>query len=199
MKGSTRRRELYRYLEACRRREGRFPSYREIAEALGWKSTNTVSYHIDLLVKEGLLEKEPGKVRSFRLGRYRRSRYLQKQMVELEIRPTGGGGSLPRTVWLDRGWFGEEKLEAWELSRGMPLPEGLVSGDCLVVDTAATPAVGDLVLVNAAGEILAGRLFAEERSLRLLVSENPEEVLILGEGSLAGEILGRIAGLFRLF
>ena len=30
--------ELYRFLEAYRRREGRFPSYREIGAAMGWKS-----------------------------------------------------------------------------------------------------------------------------------------------------------------
>lgn len=199
MTRSARQRELYRYLESCGRREGRFPSYREIADALGWKSTNTVSYHIDRLVREGLLEKDPGKVRSFRLRRYRRSRYLRKQTAELKVRPTGGGGPLPKTLWLDPGWFGGEQLEAWELSRGTPLPEGLAPGDCLVVDTAAEPAAGDLVLVSAAGETLAGRLFVEGQSLRLLVTEEPEEVLILGAGSLAGEVLGRVVGLVRRF
>jgi repressor LexA len=200
MKGGDRSRELYRYLEACQRREGHFPSYREIAVALGWKSTNTVSYHIERLMREGLLEKDPGKVRSFRLRRYRRSRYLKRQAEELEIRPTSGKeGSPNRNLWIDRGWFGGEKLSVWELSGDAPLPEGLKRGDCLLVDSAAKPDVGDLVLASAGGESLAGRIFYEGESWRLLVSEEPEEILILGEGSLAGEILGRVVGLLRRF
>jgi repressor LexA len=200
VKGGDRSRELYRYLEVCQRREGRFPSYREIAAALGWKSTNTVSYHIERLVREGLLEKDPGKVRSFRLRRYRRSRYLKRQAEEFEIRATSGkGGSLNRNLWIDRGWFGGEKLSVWELSGDAPLPEGLKRGDCLLVDSAAEPAVGDLVLASVAEELLAGRIFCEGESWRLLVSEEPEEILILGEGSLAGEILGRVVGLLRRF
>ena len=196
---SPRRKELYRYLETCQRRAGRFPSYREIAVALGWKSTNTVAYHIDRLVNEGLLEKEPGKVRSFRLCRYRRSRYVRKQAEEFEIRSTGGDRPLKKTVWIDRGWFGGTSLEVWEATGETTPPTGVSRGDCLVLDAGAETAPGDLVLVAVAGEVLAGRLFFEERSMRLLVAEEPEEVLILGEGSLVGDVLGRVVGLLRRF
>jgi repressor LexA len=194
---SPRRKELYRYLETCQRRAGRFPSYREIAAALGWKSTNTVAYHVDRLVREGLLEKEPGKVRSFRLCRYRRSRYVRRQAEEFEVRSMGGDRPLKKTVWIDRGWFGGSSLQVWEATGATLPPPGVARGDCLVLDTAAESAPGDLVLVATAGEVLAGRLFFEGRSLRLLVTEEPEEVLILGEGSLGGDVLGRVVGLLR--
>ena len=130
-----RERQLYRFLEASRRRNGHFPSYREIAEALGWKSTNTVSRSIGRLVDQGLLEKDPGRARSYRLKRYRRSRYLARQAVELDLRRTGrGGGKTGRTIWLDSSWFTGRSVAVWEVSAEAAGSWDLQAGDCLVAD-----------------------------------------------------------------
>lgn len=45
---------------------GRTPSVREIARAVGLRSTSAVQHHIDVLVREGLLERVPGESRSLR-------------------------------------------------------------------------------------------------------------------------------------
>jgi SOS-response transcriptional repressor LexA len=67
------------------------------------------------------------------------------------------------------------------------------------VDEAAEPDLGDIVAVSLGDEILVGRLYFEGASRRLLVSEEPEEVLFFGAGALAGEIIGQVVGLLRRF
>jgi len=197
-KAGSPERRLYRYLETCQRREGRFPSYREIAAALGWRSTNTVSACIGRLEEAGLLKKDPGKVRSFRLLKYRRSRFLGKQVQEIEVRRAEPGRTLSTgTVWLDRGWFGGDALEAWEVTGLGPFLDGILAGDCLVVDPSKSLARGDLAAASVGEEIRVGRVALKGNSLRLRTSIDPDEELLLGEGPLAGSLLGCVVGVFR--
>jgi SOS-response transcriptional repressor LexA len=191
-------RRLYRYLETYRRREGRFPSYREIAAGLGWKSTNTVARYIRCLVEGGRLEKDPGKARSFRLPSYRRSRYLAQEVREVEIRRAdspekAGAGS----VWIDRGWFGGAELAAWEVTGLGPFLDGILPGDFIIVDTGRTPVIGDLAAAAVGGEIVVGSIIFKGNGPRLRVSVDPDEELLFGEGTLAGDLLGRVAGILR--
>lgn len=194
----TTERRLYRFLETYRRREGRFPSYREIAAALGWKSTNTVASHIGRLVEAGLLEKDPGKARSFRLPTYRRSRFLSREVREVEIRRAEAPGmTTAGTVWLDRGWFGGKSLAIWEITGLGPFVDGLMPGDFVIVDTATRPVLGDLAAAAVGEEVLVGRLIFKGSSPRLRISVDPDEELLFGEGTLAGDLLGRVAGVLR--
>jgi repressor LexA len=193
-----REKELFRFLETFFRRQSHFPSYREIAAGLGWKSTSTVARYVRRLVAAGLLEKEPGRVRSFRLKRYRRGRYLRGQVEEVEIRRAGAGGEAPpRTVWLDRGWFEGRDLGLWELEGEGPYSWGLEEGDRIVVDTAAELNAGDLALVFTGDELLAGRVYLDGSRVSLLIAEEPEEVFFLGDNSQAAKLLGRVVGIVR--
>ena len=196
--GGRREKELFRFLETSLRRDRHFPSYREIAAGLGWKSTSTVARYVRRLVEADLLEKEPGRARSFRLKRYRRGRYLRGQVEEVEIRRAGAGGDAPpRTVWLDRGWFEGRDLELWELAGRGPYSWGLKEGDRVVVDTGAELNAGDLALVSTGDDLLAGRVYLDGSRVSLLISEEPEEVFFLGDGSLAKNLLGRVVGIVR--
>lgn len=196
--GGRRERELFRFLETFLRRHSHFPSYREIAAGLGWKSTSTVARYVGRLVEAGLLAKEPGKVRSFRLKRYRRGRYIRGQVEEVEIRRTGVDGEAPpRTVWLDRGWFEGRDLELWELEGKGPYSWGLEEGDLVVVDTGAELNAGDLALVKTGGILMAGRVYLEGSKVSLLISLEPEDVFFLGDNSPAANRLGRVMGIVR--
>ena len=43
------------------RRDGRPPTLREIADAMGWNSTNAVRYQLDILEAEGLISRTRSK------------------------------------------------------------------------------------------------------------------------------------------
>jgi len=198
--GGRREKELFRFLETFLRRHRHFPSYREIAAGLGWKSTSTVARYVGRLVEAGLLEKEPGRVRSFRLRNYRKTRYLKGQVEEVEIRRTGEGGKAPRrTVWLDRGWFEGRDLEFWELTGKGPYSWGLEVGDGVVVDRAAELREGDLALLSVGDDLHAGRVSLDGTTVGLMISREPEVFFFPGGSSSAASLIGRVAGVVRRF
>ena len=47
--------------------EGHPPTVRDVMEAFGFRSPQTAREHLDALVEDGLLEKEPGLARGLRL------------------------------------------------------------------------------------------------------------------------------------
>lgn len=55
--------EVWQYVCSYRGREGRSPSYEEIADHMDWASLRSVSLHVDALVSAGLLEKDRTKKR----------------------------------------------------------------------------------------------------------------------------------------
>ncbi len=61
---SARQRAILREIEEHTRRCGYPPSLRELAEAVGVSSADTVSYHVKRLVGLGLLTHAPGKPRT---------------------------------------------------------------------------------------------------------------------------------------
>ncbi len=61
---SKKQRELLSYIEGFIKGHGYGPSYREVMQALDYKSVSTVAKHIDNLVKKGHLIKRDGSARS---------------------------------------------------------------------------------------------------------------------------------------
>ena len=199
-KSRDRETQLLRFVEGCQRREGRCPSYREIAAALGWKSTSTVAACIGRLERSGRISREPGKARSFRLPKYRRGRFLDRQVQELQVHRAGEGAGGPRpTVWVDRGWAGGRKLALWELTGGGPFLPDMRRGDLIMIDGGEEGCHGDLVAATVGGEMLVGHLMREGELRSLQVSQNPEIVMRLGGRGFAGRVLGPVVGLIRRY
>jgi repressor LexA len=68
MTGLTRKqRQILDFIEKIQRTEGATPAYREIADQFGFRSLNSVTEHLRLLRKKGVLATEPGKARSLRV------------------------------------------------------------------------------------------------------------------------------------
>lgn len=195
-----RERQLLRFVESCQRREGRWPSYREIAAALGLKSTSTVAACIRRLEQSGRLVKEPGTARSFRIEKYRRGRFLDRQVQELPVfHPRLDRRSMSRTVWVDRGWAGPGKLAVWELAGEGPFLAGMQRGDLVLLDTRGSGGDGDLVAAAVEGELLVGRIMREGEGVSLQVSREPEIVMRLGGKGFSGDVLGTVVGLLRRY
>jgi len=64
--GIDRRRDIVKYVRKYHRQKRMSPSIEEIAEAVGLSSKATVRYHVNILVDEGKLVRDPGKYRSLR-------------------------------------------------------------------------------------------------------------------------------------
>ncbi|RWZ78339.1 MAG: hypothetical protein EOT05_01065 [Candidatus Microsaccharimonas sossegonensis] len=63
-RSTKRQKELLEYVDAFIQEHGYGPSYREIMNAIGYKSVSTVAIHIDGLITKGYLRKTDNSARS---------------------------------------------------------------------------------------------------------------------------------------
>lgn len=63
-RSTKRQKELLEYVDAFIQEHGYGPSYREIMNAIGYKSVSTVAIHIDGLIAKGFLRKTDNSARS---------------------------------------------------------------------------------------------------------------------------------------
>lgn len=63
-RSTKRQKELLQYVDAFIQEHGYGPSYREIMNAIGYKSVSTVAIHIDGLIQKGFLRKTDNSARS---------------------------------------------------------------------------------------------------------------------------------------
>ena len=85
---------VYDYIVKFYKREGFYPSTREIALGLGFVSTNTVASHIAAIERRGWIERIPNKSRGFKL--YKRDQAGNKKFyIPRKITPKDSSG-LPK-------------------------------------------------------------------------------------------------------
>jgi len=63
-----RQQEVLGFIQLYMRENGTWPSFREIEEHFGFKSTNAVMGHIKALEKKGYISRVPGQARTFRIN-----------------------------------------------------------------------------------------------------------------------------------
>lgn len=63
-RSTKRQKELLEYVDTFIQQQGYGPSYREIMNAIGYKSVSTVAIHIDGLIQKGFLRKTDNSARS---------------------------------------------------------------------------------------------------------------------------------------
>lgn len=86
IKVTKKQRVMLDYIESFTDNQGFSPSYREIAEALGYKSIATVAEHINNLVVAGLIRKNDGVARSLEVAKIDSSTHPLSLEQQINIR-----------------------------------------------------------------------------------------------------------------
>jgi repressor LexA len=154
---SYRQRRLYQYITSYQTREGRPPTYAEMQTAVGISSKSLVRYHLDVLIRQGLLDRAPAVARGVRPAPATGGR-----TVRVPVRGRlEGGMALPLAAGEAAG---DEVSEALELTRAIApdradlyalrvrgnglLDVLLNDGDIVVMRPAANAEDGELVAVR---------------------------------------------------
>ncbi len=183
---------LYRYLCAMQEREGRFPTVREIADALSLSSTSLAAAALERLEQRGLLERE---------GRRRR------------LAGSAGSIAVPilGTIAAGEPIMAAEQIEGWlriapEEARGRSLfalrirgesmiNAGILPGDTVLLEQTASVDDGAIAAVWLEDAATLKRVYREPGGIRLQ-PENDEMEPIFAPSC---EILGRLIGLVRSY
>ena len=170
---------------------GYAPSIREIGEAVGLRSTASVSYHLHQLQEKGLLVSPGSKGR--------------KRAISTGVRP----GQIPVVGLVTAGipilavenqegtipWEGDPGCFALRVRGESMIGAGILSGDLVVVRPQQTALDGQIVVARIGDEATVKRLSRRNGQIWLL-PENPDFEPI--DGSEA-ELIGLVKAVIRMY
>ncbi len=187
----NRRKRIVEFVEQYVQEHGFAPSVREIGSAVGIRSTRAVQYHLDILVKQGVIERTRGKARSLKTSSRPDSLPLVGRIAAgspvLAVENVESRVSLSRF----RNCFllkvaGESMRDA-----------GIVEGDMVIVRSQAEPRNNDIVVALLGDEATVKRFQRNEDGVTLL-PENPDfEPIVVSRDREDFRIIGVVVGLLR--
>lgn len=179
------------YVNQFIQENGYAPSIREIGEAVGLRSTASVSYHLRQLQDKGLLQSPGSKGR--------------KRAITTGVRP----GQIPVVGLVTAGipilavenqegtipWEGDPGCFALRVRGESMVGAGILSGDLVVVRPQSTASDGQIVVARIEDEATVKRLSRRNGQVWLL-PENPDFDPI--DGSEA-ELIGLVKAVIRMY
>lgn len=168
---------------------GRPPTVREVQQAMGFRAVETARHHLENLVAEGRLHREPGKARGYRLPHDVMGAMLVPLLGRVQAGPLTTAleepeGYVAVSAERDRGELFALKVRGESMVGAAILP-----GDIAIVRKQPMAQSGDIVVALVGDEATVKRLRIRGRFIELL-AENPDfppmhfrpgEVRILGK------------------
>lgn len=182
---------VHRYLE----RHGYAPSVREICHAVGLRSTRAAKYHLDILVREGRLERAAGRARSL-------SAPSRPAALPLVGRIAAGSPLLAVENVEDHVSLGRyEGCFLLRVQGDSMRDAGIVDGDLVIVNGDDEPRAGDIVVARV-GEEATVKYFRPGEGKVTLEPANPGYRPIVVAPDESGEspsfaVAGVVVGLLR--
>lgn len=176
---------------------GEPPTVREIQAAFGFKAVQTAQEHLDRLVADGLLEREAGKARSYRLREDHGPRAVPVPILGL-VR----AGALTEALADPEGHVPvarrerAEDLFALRVRGDSMVGAGILEGDVVIVRRQPTAALGEIVVALVGDEATVKRL-GRDGHTALLIAENPAYPPIRVADAEALHVLGKVVEVRR--
>ncbi len=186
--------EILNYIDKTINNKGYSPTVREIAEAVGLKSTSTVQYHLNKLINLGFLDKSDNISRSI-TSRTVKTQYGIPILGEI----SAGQPLLAEENYIgELTYFGNEintELIALKINGDSMIDAGLYNNDLVVIDKSITPLDGDIgafLLHNSEATVKYVDTIADKRYL-IPANKNYTNTVI-DENITA---IGKVVSLFR--
>ena len=183
--------KILEYVRQFSKENGFAPSVREIGAAVGLKSTASVSYHLQQLQAQGLLQSSDSKGRKRAVVSAQRSGYIP-------IIGTVTAGLPILAVENQEGqllWDGEESCFALRVRGDSMVGAGILSGDLVVERPQQTATHGEIVVARIEDEATVKRLYFKDGQV-LLMPENEAYAPIDGTNA---QLIGLVKAVVRTY
>jgi len=174
--------------------EGKPPTVREVQQRFGFRAVQTAREHLEKLVLEGRLEKQPGRARGYCLP----GRHLSGGRPPTTLVPVLGrvaAGELTTAVEELEGYvpveghFDGDELFGLRVRGDSMRDAGILEGDLVIVRKQPTARSGEIVVALVGDEATVKRLEKKGRRVELH-PENPDYAPIVPESlSLLGKVI----------
>ena len=198
-RGATQERVLA-YIQAEIRERGYAPSVREIADAVGLRSTSTVHGHLMRLEKKGLLYRDAMKPRAIGLTPQQDEADLYEQIQEIPVIGQIAAGipilaeeNIEEYIPLPTGLTGEGEHFILRVKGESMIQVGILSGDYIVVRRQPDAHNGEIVVAMIGDEATVKRFYKENGYFRL----QPENDAMLPIITSEVKVLGKVVSVLR--
>ena len=180
---------ILEYVRQFLQENGYAPSIREIGKAVGLQSTATVSYHLEQLKRQGLLQAPMEKGRKRAIATTARPGQIPVVGVVTAGLPILAVENQEGTM----SWDGDPSCFALRVRGDSMINAGIFDGDKVVVRPQTTADDGQIVVARIGDEATVKRLFRKAGRL-LLMPENENYAPIDGTDA---EIIGLVKAVYR--
>jgi len=182
---TVRQQEVLGYLQYHLRERGTWPSFREIEEHFGFKSTNAVMGHLKALERKGYISRVPGQARTFRINMDLNEESRPEEAIDVVDIPIYGSiaAGYPDGVE-SSGVIGRLQIDVESSGirrsrrnfalrvRGESMVDaGIFDGDTVIVEQ-SPPRHGDIVAALIDGETTLKRFINQPGHAPYLKAEN---------------------------
>ncbi len=194
--GQTRR-KIYTFVRD-RIIRGRPPTVREVQEAFGFRAVQSAREHLEALVSEGLLSKEPGRARGFGLpdaSGYGPPARLVPLLGRVQAGQLTTALEEPDGYLATQSRLPEQELFALRVRGRSMSGAGILPGDIVIVRRQATAASGDTVVAMVGDEATVKTLKIKKKRIELH-PQNPDfAVIVVADSEI--NILGKVVEVRR--
>ena len=199
---TLRREKIIDFIRAITKQRGYPPTVREIGDAVGLRSSSTVHFHLNVLQKMGLLQRDGSLTRALRA---RDSAVDGPQPPAHGVRyapvlgrvaagePIFAAENVEDTLTLPAQLFPDGDLFMLEVKGESMIEDGILHGDLLVVQRQETARDGDIVVALMEDEATVKRFYRRDGDVELRPANATMQSIITKDVS----ILGRVRGVIR--
>ena len=194
-RGATQERVLS-YIQSEIRERGYAPSVREIADAVGLRSTSTVHGHLMRLEKKGLLYRDAMKPRAIGVVSPTVSEDVLEQVREIPVvgnvaagQPILAEQNIEEIMPLPLGLTGDGEHFILRVKGDSMIQAGILSGDYIVVRNQPDAQNGEIVVALIGDEATVKRFYKENGYFRLQPENDTMLPIICSEVRVLGKVV----------
>ncbi len=195
---NERAREIYSFIQRFRRERGSAPTIREIGDNFGIASTNGVRYYLDMLEREGYIQRNRKVSRG--IGPLRESRTVAPAI------PVLGRVAAGQPILAEENWDGSLTLQdtfgdtselfALRVRGDSMIEAGILEGDYVIVRRQQQATSGEIVVALLEDEATV-KYYRPQRGHIELVAANPKYDPIVVQADQQLQLLGVVRGVMR--
>jgi repressor LexA len=205
---TARQQEILEFIASTVDQRGVAPTFREIGDALGIRSTNGVADHVKALERKGYIERPGGRgsARSIRLTDRATGSFHDESTVAVPLIGRVAAGLPALAV---ENYDSSVRVDSTLLPAGVPcfaltvtgesmIEDGILDGDLVIVKQQKNARDGETIVARVGDEATVKRFYKEKGRIRLQPANSTMGPIYVGPDQDI-EVLGRVIALIRQF
>lgn len=203
---SSTQKEILEFICARHARTGVYPSVREIGEHMGFKSTNTVDYHLRRLEAAGAIERSRA-ARTYVIrqsGRRRNARIAHGDPAGIPILGRVAAGepilaeqNVDGMVNFRSYFHCDERTFALRVKGDSMIEAGIVDGDLVIVRQQLSVENGEIGVAIVGDEATVKRVYDEGAVWRLEPENRAMQAIVVRKSENQFRVAGKVIGVIR--